>query len=177
MRLKNNSQHKIAWGITGAGHFLPESVDLLQKLNNVDLFLSKAAEEVLKSYRLNERLEGLTVFYDRAASSPPVTRLYTGKYKAVVVAPATSNSVAKFVLGISDNIVTNLFAHAGKTNVPAIVLPCDVEGDLDSQAPGGMVKVYPRDIDLDNIRRLAEFAGVTVVADIRELEKCLNTYL
>lgn len=177
MKLINNDRQRIAWGITGAGHFLHESIGLLRKLNNVDLFLSKAAEEVLKSYRMNRPLKELTVFYDRAASSPPVTGLYKGRYRAVVIAPATSNSVAKFVAGISDNLVTNLFAHAGKTKVPVIVLPSDLEEELDSRAPGGMVKVYPRDIDLSNVRRLEEFTGVTVVANIQELGKCLNTYL
>ena len=41
---------KIAWCITGSGHYLKESIDLMLTLENVDLYLSKAGEEVLKWY-------------------------------------------------------------------------------------------------------------------------------
>ena len=41
---------KIAWCITGSGHYLKESIELLLTLENVDLYLSKAGEEVLKWY-------------------------------------------------------------------------------------------------------------------------------
>ena len=39
---------RIAWCITGSGHYLKESIDLMLTLENVDLYLSKAGEEVLK---------------------------------------------------------------------------------------------------------------------------------
>lgn len=169
---------KIAWGLTGAGHFLPESIKLLSTLP-VDLFLSKAAEEVLKAYHLYQAIAGgkNKIFYDRAASSPAVNKLYKGAYRAVVIAPATSNSIAKFVNGISDNLVTNLFAHAGKARVPVIVLPSDVSPEIDSQAPNGIVKVYPRSIDLTNVRVLETFEDVTVVKNMQELEKCISIVL
>ena len=41
---------RIAWCITGSGHYLKESIEIMLTLNNVDLFLSKAGEEVLKWY-------------------------------------------------------------------------------------------------------------------------------
>ena len=41
---------KIAWGITGAGHFLSSSIELMLSLKDVDIFLSKAAKEVLMYY-------------------------------------------------------------------------------------------------------------------------------
>ena len=41
---------RIAWCITGSGHYLKESIDLMLTLENVDLYLSKAGEEVLKWY-------------------------------------------------------------------------------------------------------------------------------
>ncbi len=93
------------------------------------------------------------------------------------MAPATSNSVAKFVCGISDSLVSNLFAHAGKARIPILVLPTDVAPELSSAAPGGTVQVYPRQIDQENIKRLEAFDGVTVVKDLKSLGLCLNTYL
>ena len=41
---------RIAWCITGSGHYLKESIDSMLTLENVDLYLSKAGEEVLKWY-------------------------------------------------------------------------------------------------------------------------------
>ena len=38
----------VAWGITGAGHFLKECIYLIAELGDVDVFLSRAAEEVLR---------------------------------------------------------------------------------------------------------------------------------
>ena len=47
----------IAWGITGAGHFLTECGDVLAELAEVDLFLSRAAEEVVRMYGAQQHLE------------------------------------------------------------------------------------------------------------------------
>ena len=41
---------RVAWCITGSGHYLKESIDILYGMENIDLFLSKAGEEVLKWY-------------------------------------------------------------------------------------------------------------------------------
>lgn len=177
MSVRSNKD-RIAWGLTGAGHFLPEVTELLKQTDKVDLFVSRAAHEVLKMYRLEELLScGKRVFFEKKASSPAASKVFAGNYRLVVIAPATSNSVAKFVCGISDTLVTNLFAQAGKAQVPLLVLPTDVASKMISRAPGGMVSVYPRQIDLENTDRLKSFAGITVVKNMWELEKCLNTFL
>jgi dihydromethanopterin reductase (acceptor) len=170
----------IAWGITGAGHFLQECVNLILELDEVDVFLSRAAQEVLRMYHLEDDLRQATgaVVRDTLASAPVVGRFTRSRYQVLVIAPATSNSVAKFVYGISDSLITNLFAQAGKNQVPIIVLPTDVAPEMDSVAPRGkVIKVYPRAIDLENTARLRELPGVTVVEDVEGLRKCLNTYL
>ncbi|MCR4428230.1 MAG: flavoprotein [Caldiserica bacterium] len=171
---------KIAWAITGGGHFLSECVEILSKAPQIDLFLSKAGEEVLRIYRLEEKaLQGRRgIFRDHSASAPIVGRFAKGDYHLLIVAPATSNSIAKFALGIADSLVSNLFSQAGKSRIPIIVLPTDVGEEIDSPAPkGDLVKVYPRKIDLENVKKLEEFSGVTVVKSVEELERCLNTYL
>jgi flavoprotein len=179
----HNTQHatSIAWGITGAGHLLQECINLileLDKVYGVDVFLSRAAEEVLPMYRLEDDLRRATgaVVRDTLASAPIVGRFARSRYRVLVIAPATSNSVAKFVCGISDSLITNLFAQAGKNRMPIIVLPTDVAPEMDSIAPKGkVIKVYPRAIDLENTARLREFPGVTVVENIKSLRKCLIT--
>ena len=39
------------WALTGSGHFLKESLALIHELEQVDLFLSKAGDEVLRMYK------------------------------------------------------------------------------------------------------------------------------
>jgi dihydromethanopterin reductase (acceptor) len=173
-------RQRIAWAITGAGHYLEECASLLLGYKNVDVFLSRAAEEVVRIYSLHNQLQkpGVRVYRDTLASSPLVVRLFRGDYYVLVVAPATSNSVAKFVCGISDNLVTNLFAQAGKCHVPVIVMPTDLEPEVNSRGPHGeLVKVYPRPIDLENSEELRSFPGVSVVSNVEEMERCLTTFL
>ena len=109
-----------------------KSMALAARLPQVDLFLSAAGEEVLPIYKL--RIEELRPrfapgfrFRDKTASGVPVGMLYDDVYHTVVVAPATSNTVAKCAFGISDSLPTNMFAQAGKLGIPGIVFACDTE--------------------------------------------------
>jgi len=162
------------WALTGSGHFLKESLALIREIEDVDLFLSSAAAEVLRMYKQELALPPLTrVYRDTTASSVPVGQFYYGVYHTLVVAPATSNAVAKFICGISDDLVTNVFAQAGKCRVPSIVFACDTAPELVTEAPKGMVKVYPRPIDLENRDRLGKFAGTQTVDSITELQAAI----
>lgn len=173
-------EQKIAWAVTGAGHFLADCASEILKYRNVDVYLSRAAEEVIRMYRLQDRLQGggVRVRRETLASSPAVISFAHGVYQVLVVAPATANSVAKFVLGIADSLVSNLFAQAGKARVPIIVLPTDLAPEMDSVGPhGDLIKVYPRPIDLANTARLRSFPGVTVVDSVEQMAACLTSYL
>ncbi len=180
---------RIAWGITGAGHFLSDCAELLTGFDYLDIFLSRAAEEVVYMYGLEAKLfnvgslaphtpESSARIYRESkmqVSAPIVARFSRGVYSVLLVAPATGNSVAKFVYGIADTLITNLFAQAGKSLVPIVVLPTDVSEEILSPGPkGGLVKVYPRQIDLENVEKLKGFRGVTVVTDMEELKACLQ---
>ena len=50
----------------------------------------------------------------------------------------------------------------------SIVFACDTAPELETEAPKGMVKVYPRQIDLDNTARLKSFKDVAVVETLAE---------
>jgi dihydromethanopterin reductase (acceptor) len=174
------ADQRIAWAITGAGHLLSECAALMAHYDRVDVFLSRAAEEVVRMYSLQDSLRErhMRVYREIQASSPVVARFSRGIYLALVVAPATSNSVAKFVCGISDSLVTNLFAQAGKARIPIIVLPTDIAPEMDSLGPHGeLIKVYPRPIDLENTEKLRRLPRVTVVASAGEIGRCLSTCL
>jgi dihydromethanopterin reductase (acceptor) len=171
------NEKRIAWGITGAGHTLEECIETLQKYEGVDVFLSRAAEEVVGMYGLDARLNTprLRLYRENQASSPLVGRLFAGMYRCLVVAPATSNSIAKFIHGISDTLVTNLLAQAGKARIPIVVFPTDLASEMDSKGPNReSVRVYPRKIDLENTEKLMSFEGVVVVRNQAELESFLS---
>ncbi len=159
-----------AWALTGSGHFFTECLDLIRGLDAVDLFVSKAAAEVVRMYRDQLTLpKGSRLFRDTTASAAPVGRFYEGYYHTLVLAPATSNTVAKCVFGIADTLATNVFCQAGKCRVPTIVFACDNAPELETRAPGGMVKVYPRRIDLENTARLADFEATEVALSLAGL--------
>jgi flavoprotein len=162
------------WALTGSGHFFRECLVAISALENVDLFVSKAGREVLRMYKQDLALPtSARIFRDTTASSPPVGYFYYGVYHTLVLAPATSNTVAKCVYGISDNLATNVFAQAGKCRVPTIIFACDTAPELETEAPKGMVKVYPRRIDLENTDRLKSFDATQVVESLDELEQAL----
>jgi dihydromethanopterin reductase (acceptor) len=163
------------WALTGSGHFFKECLDMIGSLEHVDLFVTRAADEVVRMYKQELALpKSARVFRDTTASAAPVGYFYYGVYHTLVLAPATSNTVAKCVFGISDTLATNVFAQAGKCRVPAIVFACDTAPELETEAPKGMVKVYPRRIDLENTERLKSFDATHVVETLAELGAALD---
>lgn len=167
----NKNQPRIAWAITGSGHYIEECLEFLLTLENVDLYLSQAGEEVLKMYGVDLKKVRARhpVYRDKAASSPPVGHFYKGYYHTFVMAPTTSNTIAKCVLGIADSLVTNLYSQAGKCRVPSIVYPCDIAPEMETTAPGGKVMVYPRKIDLEATDKIRTFEYTEVVESVDEL--------
>jgi flavoprotein len=166
-------QPRWGWALTGSGHFFKECLDIIGELDEVDLFVTRAAGEVIRMYR-QAVPKSMRVIRDTTASAAPVGAFYYGTYHTLVLAPATSNTVAKCVYGISDTLATNVFAQAGKCRVPSIVFACDTAPELETEAPKGMVKVYPRQIDLDNTARLKSFNDVNVVENLNELRDALS---
>ena len=170
---------RLAWALTGSGHDFVECLELMRKIGEMDVFLSRAAAEVIFLYTKDRAPfpDTIRLIKDTSASAAPVGRFYRGWYHTLVVAPATSNSVAKCVAGISDTLVTNVFAQAGKCRVPAIVYACDTKPVHDTMAPDGMVRLWPRRIDLENTERLKAFEATTVVEDMAGLEKAVMARL
>lgn len=174
---------RFAWCVTGSGHFLDESIALAQRLPDLDLFLSDAAEEVLPIYGMKlEDLRprfapGFRLVRDKTASAVPVGMLYDDVYHTVVIAPATSNTVAKCVVGISDTLPTNMFAQAGKLGIPGIVFACDTEPVVVTRSPHDWVTLRPRRLELDNVERLREIDFCEVVTSPQALEAAIQRRL
>lgn len=173
-------QPRLAWAITGSGHYIEECLEFLLTLDHVDLYLSQAGEEVLKMYGvdLNEIKKKMPLYRDKAASAPPVGLFYKGYYHTFVMAPVTSNTIAKCVLGIADSLVTNLYSQAGKCRVPSIVYPCDIAPEMETTAPGNKkVMVYPRKIDLEGTAKIREFEYTQVVESVEALQEAVKLRL
>lgn len=170
---------RFAWCVTGSGHFLDESMALAARLPQVDLFLSAAAEEVLPIYQMHidDLRSTFRIFRDKTASAVPVGMLYDDVYHTVIVAPATSNTVAKCVVGISDSLPTNMFAQAGKLGIPGVVFACDTEPVVVTKSPHDWVTLRPRRLELDNVERLRDIDHCHVVTTPAELEAWLDARL
>lgn len=140
----------IAWGITGAGHFLHESFEAFKELKEknpnlkVTTFLSRAGEEVVRMYGLMQELRSISsggyleeTFFEReqGASFQKAGRLLLKKYHALIITPATSNTTAKLAYGIADTLITNAVAQAVKGGVPVFIIPVDIAGNIESKMP------------------------------------------
>jgi dihydromethanopterin reductase (acceptor) len=129
---------KIAWCITGAGHFLLETFDVMEGLagrHAISCFLSEAGDRVVRIYGLRGRLDKICPggYYrevvleaEQRPAFPLAGRFVRGTYDALIVSPASANTVAKVVVGIADTLVTNTIAQAEKGRVPIIIVPSDL---------------------------------------------------
>lgn len=126
---------------------------------------------------LDELKQRFRIFRDKTASGVPVGMLYDDVYHTVVLAPATSNTVAKCAFGFSDTLPTNMFAQAGKLGIPGIVFACDTEPVVVTKSPHDWVTLRPRRIELDNVDRLRAIDFCHVVCSPAELEAALDARL
>jgi archaeoflavoprotein AfpA len=176
---------RVAWGVTGAGDLLAETVAAMEALDDsgeveVTVVLSRAAVTVVRWYGLWDRLSqvaGRTPIQEKGPNSPFIVgKLQTGRYDYLLVAPATANSVGKIVHGIADTLITNAVAQAVKADVPVGVLPVDQRaGVTTTTLPGGeKLKLKIRAVDIDNARRLGAMEGIRLLARPEEIAPALG---
>lgn len=145
---KYSEKPKIAWGITGSGDRLEEIVDVMKRAKNsyqdwvdIRVYLSKSGEQVAKWYKLFDRLaQNFQKIYVEAGPNSPFLAgdLQLGRFKFLLIAPATSNTVAKIASGIADSLLTNSAIMALKGLTPVYILPSDYkEGTVETRLPNG----------------------------------------
>lgn len=151
----------VAWGITGAGHFLTSSFEVFGRIKSeydirVNTFLSSAAEEVVRMYGLEKELKTIScgdyleeVFLEtqQGKSWPKTGRFLLDKYETLIVTPATSNTVSKVAHGTADSLVSNAVAQAVKGEVPVYIVPVDIAGVVISELPFGIDRELCRKCD------------------------------
>ena len=139
---------KVAWGITGAGDKIAEIIETMKDLKKqsegiveIHVFLSKAAEIMLKFYRLDDDLRQnfAKVTVESNSNSPFLAgMLQSHKYEFLLIFPASSNTVAKIVNSISDTLLTNSALMSLKAFVPVWIMPVDFkENVIYTKLPNG----------------------------------------
>jgi len=165
---------KVAWGITGAGDKIAEIIETMKDLKRqsegiveIDVYISKAADTMLKFYRLDEELKKsfTKVTVESNPNSPFLAGLMQShKYEFLLIFPASSNTVAKLVNGIGDTLITNSAIMSLKAFVPVWVMPVDYkESVISTKLPNGKdMRIRVRKEEAEQVRKLEATEDVHV---------------
>jgi archaeoflavoprotein AfpA len=182
--VEGKGRRKVAWGVTGAGDQLENTLRVMKDIKaeyadlvEIEVYLSKMGGMVVKMYGIHDELEETfgKVMVEKSANSPFITgRLQLGVFEFLLLAPATSNTVAKLAHGISDTMLTNGAIQALKAFVPVYVMPVDYrEGSTVTVLPNGKeLRLRVRKEDAENVRRISAMDGITTFEkpdEIREI--------
>jgi archaeoflavoprotein AfpA len=182
-------KRKIAWGITGAGDKIAEIIETMKGFKqeaeavlDIDVYVSKNAETMLKFYRLDEELKKSfpKVYIEVNSNSPFLAGMMeSGKYEYLLIMPASSNTVAKIVNSISDTLLTNSALMALKAFVPVWVMPVDYkEGIVTTRLPNGKdLKLRVRKEEAEQVRRLMATEDVRVFENPAEVHAAMVEWL
>jgi archaeoflavoprotein AfpA len=179
-------KRKVAWGIAGAGDKIAQFIDVMKEIKKeyeniveIQVFLSKAAEIVLKYYGLEDdvRQNFAKVTVELNSNAPFLAAwMQMRKYEFLLIAPATSNTVAKIANGIGDTLLTNAAIMSLKAFVPVYIAPTDYrEGVVYTKLPNGKeMKLRIRKEEVEQVKKLERMEDVFVLEDpqkIREVFK------
>jgi archaeoflavoprotein AfpA len=165
-------KRKVAWGITGAGDKIAEIVATMKELKNlsddkveIEVYISKAADTMLKFYGLEEDIKKnfSKVLVELNANSPFLAAwMQNGKYEFLLIAPASSNTVAKIANSISDTMLTNAAIMSLKAYQQVYILPTDYkESVVYTKLPNGKdMKLRVRKEEADQVRKLEVMDGM-----------------
>jgi archaeoflavoprotein AfpA len=165
---------RIAWGITGSGDKLRESLEVMKKMKEkygddliIEVFYSIAGLQVAKIYNIIEDVSSITdkQWIEENANTPFLSgRLQMKHFDVFIIAPATSNTVAKLAVGIADTLLTNGALQAVKGYMVVYVMPSDFRaGETTTILPNGKImKLKIRIEDVENVRKLQAMEGFHV---------------
>ena len=188
MRGEEWKRKKVAWGITGSGDRLIETVEVMKEVKRayedeveVKVYLSKAGELVVKYYKLlNDLNENFgKIFVEKGPNSPFLAgQLQMGKFEFLLIAPTTSNTVAKISLGVADSLLSNSAIMALKAFVPVYIMPSDYEeGTIVTKLPDGRdLRLRIRKEDVEHVRKLAGMDGVFILEGPEDILKVFDKH-
>jgi archaeoflavoprotein AfpA len=181
-------RRKVAWGITGAGDKIAEFIDVMEETKKeyestveIHVFLSKAAETVLKFYNLEATLrQNFNKVTVEVNSNAPFLAAWMQmrKYEFLIIAPATSNTVAKIANGIGDTMLTNAAIMSLKAFVPVYIAPTDYrEGVVYTKLPNGKeMKLRVRKEEVEQVKKLERMEDVHVLENPQKIRDIFKEY-
>ncbi len=188
MEEREVKKRKVAWGITGAGDKIAEFIEVMKDVQKeyantveIQVFLSKAADLVLKYYRLEDDLNRnfAKVRVELNSNAPFLAAwMQMRKYEFMLIAPATSNTVAKIANGIGDTMLTNATVMSLKAFVPVYVAPTDYrEGIVYTKLPNGKeMKLRVRKEEVKQVKKLERMEDVVVLEGPQKIRGVFKKY-
>jgi len=168
-------KRKVAWGITGAGDKIGEFIEVIKEIQaeyedrvEIQAFLSKAGDLVLKYYGLEADLRKNfdKVRVELNSNAPFLAAwMQMSKYEFLLIAPATSNTVAKIASSIGDTMLANAAIMSLKAFVPVYVAPTDYKvGTVYTRLPNGKkIKLQVRKEEVEKVRMIGRMDNLTVL--------------
>jgi archaeoflavoprotein AfpA len=174
-------KRKVAWGITGGGDKIAEFIEVMKTIKKeyenvveIQVFLSKAAEIVLKYYKLEDdvRHNFAKVSVELNSNAPFLAAwMQMRKYEFLLIAPATSNTVAKIANSIGDSLLSNAAIMSLKAFVPVYIAPTDYkEGVVYTKLPNDKeMKLRVRKEEVEQVKKLQRMEDVFVLENPKEI--------
>jgi archaeoflavoprotein AfpA len=182
-------KRRIAWGISGGGDRIAEVVQIMKEIRvkyrdvlEIEVFVSKAGETVLKYFKLEEEIrQAFPKFTVEINSNEPflAAMVQSQRYGLFLIAPASSNTVAKIACGISDTMLTNSAIMGLKAYVPLYILPTDYrENTIYTKLPNGKeMKLRIRKEEADQTRKLQAMEDVHVLENPKKMQQAIEEWV
>jgi flavoprotein len=102
----------------------------------------------------------------------------SGKYDFMLIAPTSSNTVAKIVNGIGDTLITNSVIMSLKAFGTVYVLPTDYkESVVETVIPNGKtIKIRVRKEEAEQTRKLEQMEGMHVIEMPEEIRNIFTKH-
>ena len=173
----------VAWGISGAGDKIVETLNVMKKIHSeyhdrvdLEVYISKAGDQVVKYYGISNDLESNfeNIWVEINANSPFLAgQIQLGKYEFFLIAPSSSNTVAKISMRMGDTLISNAAIMGQKADVPLYILPSDYEeGITITKLPDGAdLKITIRKEDVEHVERLAKMHSTVILKEPADIFK------
>lgn len=181
-------KRKVAWGVTGGGDRLAETIHVMIDLKkqyeskvDIRVYLSKAGDQIVKYYRLADDLKSNfgNISVEINSNSPFLAgALELGEFEFLLIAPASSNTVAKISAGIADTLLSNSAIMALKAFTPVYILPTDyMKGMTVTKLPDGRnLKLRIRKEDAANVKKLSRMEDVHILERTEDFHQVFKKY-
>jgi len=179
---------KVAWGITGAGDKIVETLEIMKKIKEqyqdqveIEVYVSKSGDQVIKYYGISNELETHfdNIWVEINANSPFLAgNIQLNKYEFFLIAPASSNTVAKIAVRMGDTLISNAAIMGQKADVPIYILPADYEeGVTITKLPDGNdLKITIRKEDIEHVQKLAKMDNTSTIKTPEDINKIFAKY-